>query len=140
VQSLLRLTGGIDLTRYPLDGPLPDLNPTNAAKGRQKLLVDLARRGNLSIRQVARYFAAAGGHRIIVGTPEQVADAMEEWFLAEGADGYNVMFPYFPGPVRDFVEQVVPVLQRHGFFRFEYEFPTLRENLGVSPIGRRAAV
>jgi N-acetyl-S-(2-succino)cysteine monooxygenase len=132
VSAIQRLTGGIDLTRYPLDGPLPELRDTNTAKGRQKLLVDLARREGYSIRQVARYFAAAGGHRVVVGTAEEVADLIETWFRAGAADGFNVMFPYFPGPVVDFVEQVVPLLQRRGIFREDYESTTLRGNLGLA--------
>ena len=67
----------------------------------------------------------------MVGTPEQIADRMEQWFRNEGADGFNLMPPSLPGGIDDFVEQVVPVLQRRGLFRTEYEHRTLRGHLGL---------
>ena len=67
----------------------------------------------------------------MVGTPEQIADEMERWFLNEGADGFNLMPPALPGSIEDFVEQVIPVLQKRGLFRQEYETSTLREHLGL---------
>jgi alkanesulfonate monooxygenase len=60
-----------------------------------------------------------------------VADQMEEWFTTQGCDGFNVMFPYLPGGLDDFVDKVIPELQRRGLFRREYEGSTLRENLGL---------
>ena len=69
LEALARLSGGLDLRQFPLDGPLPDLPPTNSAKARQQLLVDLARRENLTLRQIARHASAANGHRVLVGTP-----------------------------------------------------------------------
>lgn len=131
VRGLQRLAGDVDLSLYPLDGPLPPLGVTNSALGRQKLLVDLAASGNLTLREAARYFATAGGHYVVVGTAEDVADTMEEWFLSGGADGFNVMFPYFPEPLDTFVRDVVPILQDRGLFRTDYEYATLRENLGL---------
>jgi alkanesulfonate monooxygenase len=68
---------------------------------------------------------------MILGTPEQVADQLEDWFINEAADGFNVMPPYLPGGLNDFVEMVIPVLQKRGLFRTEYEGHTLRENLGL---------
>jgi alkanesulfonate monooxygenase SsuD/methylene tetrahydromethanopterin reductase-like flavin-dependent oxidoreductase (luciferase family) len=68
----------------------------------------------------------------VCGTATQVADKLQEWFEAGGADGFNVMPPYLPGALDDFVEHVVPELQRRGVFRTEYEGSTLRENLGAS--------
>ncbi len=67
----------------------------------------------------------------MVGTAAMIADEMEEWLLTEGSDGFNVMFPYLPGGLDDFVDRVVPELQRRGLFRREYEGATLRENLGL---------
>ncbi len=67
----------------------------------------------------------------MVGTPATIADQMEEWLLTEGCDGFNVMFPYLPAGLDDFVDSVVPELQRRGIFRREYEGATLRENLGL---------
>ena len=141
LHSLSRLTGDLDITKYPLDGPLPELPPSNAALGRQKLLMDMARRENMTIRQVARCLAqAAGGHKYIVGSPRTVADMMQEWFEADGADGFNLLMPHYPTPLADFVDMVVPELRRRGIFRTEYEGPTFRDILGVpTPRSRYAA-
>ena len=67
----------------------------------------------------------------MIGTPATIADQMEEWLETDGCDGFNVMFPYLPGGLDDFVDRVVPELQRRGLFRREYEGVTLRENLGL---------
>jgi FMN-dependent oxidoreductase (nitrilotriacetate monooxygenase family) len=129
--TLFRLTGGIDLRQYPLDGPLPPLPQSNSAHGRQKMLVELAAREKLSIRQLARLYATANGHQIFVGTPRAMADLLEEWLREESADGFMLLQPYFPTPLQNFVNLVVPELQRRGIFRHEYEGTTLRENLGL---------
>jgi hypothetical protein len=77
---------------------------------------------------------------LAVGTPAQIADVMEEWVEAHAADGFNITPTHLPGGLLDFVEMVVPELQRRGIFRTEYEGPTLRQNLGVSmPTSRFAA-
>jgi FMN-dependent oxidoreductase (nitrilotriacetate monooxygenase family) len=131
LRSITRLMGGLDITKYPIDGPLPELPPSNAAKARQKIMIDMARNENLSIRQLAHRFARATGHQILVGTPKYMADVMEEWFMQRGADGFTVLQPYYPQPLEDFVELVIPELQRRGLFRTEYTGRTLRENLGV---------
>lgn len=125
------MIGGFDLSQYPLDGPLPDLPETNGGKSRQKLLTDLARRENLTIRQLYQAIAGARGHRQILGTPEQIADQLEEWFVNDAADGFNIMPPYLPGGLDEFVDLVIPELQRRGLFRTEYEGNTLREHLGL---------
>ncbi|HVY17612.1 MAG TPA: LLM class flavin-dependent oxidoreductase [Rhodopila sp.] len=129
--ALARLCGDLDIYQYDPDGPLPPLPPSNAAKARQALIVELAKDNNLTIRQVARYLGTTQGHRLLVGSPKTVADSLEEWLLAGAADGFNLLFPYFPAPLNDFVDLVVPELQRRGIFRTEYEGRTLRENLGV---------
>ena len=131
LRSIVRLMGGLDITKYPIDGPLPELPPSNAAKARQKIMIDMARNENLSIRQLAHRFARATGHQILVGTPKYMADVMEEWFMQRGADGFTVLQPYYPEPLQDFVDLVIPELQKRGLFRTEYTGPTLRENLGV---------
>lgn len=125
------MTGGIDLSAYPLDGPVPDVPETNASKSRQRLLLDLARRENLTIRELYLRIAGARGHNQIVGTPSQIADEMEHWFTSEAADGFNVMPPHLPAGLCDFVDLVLPELRRRGLFRSEYEGRTLRENLGL---------
>src|SRR5581483_11219598 len=87
---------------------------------------------NLTIRQLYQRVAGARGHRTIWGTPVQIADQLEEWFVNDAADGFNIMPPYLPGGLDDFVDLVVPELRRRGLFRTEYEGRTLRENLGLA--------
>ncbi|SOE71566.1 FMN-dependent oxidoreductase, nitrilotriacetate monooxygenase family [Burkholderia sp. OK233] len=125
------LTGGFDLSDYPLDGPIPELPETNASKSRQVLTIDLARRENLTIRQLYLRVAGARGHWQLVGTPAQIVDQLEERFVNYAADGFNVMPPVLPDGLTDFVELVLPELRRRGLFREDYEGRTLRENLGL---------
>jgi FMN-dependent oxidoreductase (nitrilotriacetate monooxygenase family) len=133
------LTGGFDLSGYPLDGPIPELPETNASKSRQLLTLELARRENLTIRQLYLRVAGARGHWQLVGTPAQIVDQLEERFVKGGADGYNVMPPVLPAGLDDFVELVIPELRRRGLFRSEYEGRTLRDNLGLRrPVNRHA--
>jgi alkanesulfonate monooxygenase len=122
---------GIDFSKYPIDGPFPILPPIEGALSRQKLLNDLAQRENLSIRQVYQRAASARGHFSIYGTPQTIADQLEEWFTGGAADGFNIMPPILPSGLTEFVDQIVPELQRRGLFRNEYEGSTLRENLGL---------
>lgn len=140
LNMLAGLSGGLDLSQYDIDGPLPELPETNAGKSRQSLLLDLARRENLTVRQLYLRIAGARGHWQVVGTPEHIADQLEERFEARGADGFNVMAPIMPGGLKDFIDLVVPELRRRGLFRTEYEGATLRENLGLArPANRFAA-
>ena len=88
------------------------------------------RGAGLTVRELARKVGGYGGLQM-VGTPAQVADRMEEWLETRACDGFNVMFPYLPGGLDDFVDRVVPELQRRGLFRTEYAGRTLRENLGL---------
>ncbi|MDQ1653939.1 MAG: N-acetyl-S-(2-succino)cysteine monooxygenase, partial [Cryptosporangiaceae bacterium] len=126
---------GLDLFDRDLDGPLPDRLPVeddiNGNKSRFTLVVELARRENLTIRQLLVRLAGGRGHRVIAGTPEYVADQLEEWFTGGAADGFNVMPPYLPGGLDDFVDQVVPILQDRKLFRTEYTGTTLREHYGL---------
>ena len=130
--ALLQGLIGTDLSAYPLDGPLPDLPETNDNKSRQALLIDIARKHNFTIRELYQWIAGARGHWTIIGTPVQIADQLESWFVNDAADGFNIMPPYLPGGLDDFVDLVIPELQRRGLFRTEYEGTTLRENLGLS--------
>jgi FMN-dependent oxidoreductase (nitrilotriacetate monooxygenase family) len=129
--QLSSLSGGFDLSGYPLDGPLPDLPETNNTKSRQALMFEIARKRKLSIRQLYLWIAGARGHWQLVGTPTQIADELESWFNNEAADGFNVMPPVLPTGLEDFVTLVVPELQRRGLFRTAYDGRTLRENLGL---------
>jgi FMN-dependent oxidoreductase (nitrilotriacetate monooxygenase family) len=122
---------GVDLSGYSLDDKAPPLpSDTELNKSRLKLVSDLAARG-LTLRELYLSLATARGHRTAVGTPEQIADALVEWFDNGAADGFNIMPPVLPTGLTDFVDQVVPILQKRGIFRTEYEGPTLRENLGL---------
>jgi FMN-dependent oxidoreductase (nitrilotriacetate monooxygenase family) len=120
-----------DLGRYPIDGPLPELPPSEGMQSRQALVIEQSRRDNLSIRQLARHFAGARGHWRIVGTAAQVADELQARFEGGAADGFNVMPSYFPGELDAFATLVVPELQRRGLFRRDYEGRTLRDHLGL---------
>ena len=120
-----------DLSGYPIDGLLPDMPVNEVVSTRRELFVEIARRENLTIRDLYRRIAGARGHMEIIGTPEEVVDMMEQW-VGEGAcDGFNVMPPVFPGSLHDFIDLVVPELQRRGLYRTEYDGTTLRDNLGL---------
>ena len=122
---------GHDVSGFDLDGPLPEIPESNASKSGREKLVDLARRENLTVRQLAQYVGGAFGSLEMIGTPATIADQMAEWLANDACDGFNVMFPYLPEGLDDFVDRVVPELQRRGLFRREYEGRTLRENLGL---------
>lgn len=132
ISLLSGISGGIDLSAYPVDGPLPELPPTEGPQSRQRLLLDLARRDGLTIRQLYLRIAGARGHQQVVGTPTLIADQLQQWFEEGGADGFNIMSPWFPGGLDDFIEHVLPELRRRGLFRTEYEGRTLREHLGLA--------
>ncbi|MGE6632016.1 LLM class flavin-dependent oxidoreductase [Bacillus sp. NPDC077027] len=125
--------GGIDLSQYPLDGPLPDIDPStsNAVKSRFELVLNMARKDNLTIRQLYQSVAGSRGHNIFIGTPTQLADVMEQWLKEEASDGFNVMPPLLPEGLDLFVDRVVPILQERGLFKTDYTGQTLRENLGL---------
>jgi alkanesulfonate monooxygenase SsuD/methylene tetrahydromethanopterin reductase-like flavin-dependent oxidoreductase (luciferase family) len=126
------LTGGtLDLRGYDLDGPLPPAPPTEGMKSRQALIRQIADENNFTIRQLYQHVASARGHFTIVGTPETIVDTMQEWHENEAADGFNILPPWLPTGLNDFVDLVIPELQRRGLFRTEYEGTTLRENLGL---------
>lgn len=131
LQLLSNMSGGLDLSQYPVDGPVPDLPETNGGKSRQRLLLDLARRDNLTIRDLYLRIAGARGHQQVIGTPQSIADQLQQWYEEEAADGFNIMSPWLPGGLNEFVQSVVPELQRRGLFRTEYTGRTLREHLGL---------
>ncbi|KRW93166.1 LLM class flavin-dependent oxidoreductase [Paracoccus sp. MKU1] len=126
------LTGGtLDLSGADLDGPLPPLDPTEGMKSRQALIRQIADENGFTIRQLYQWIASARGHFTVVGSAEQIADTLQEWFENEGADGFNILPPWLPTGLSDFVDLVIPELQRRGLFRTAYEGHTLRENLGL---------
>ena len=126
----LSIALGHDASGFDLDGLLPDIPESNASKSGRERVVARARRDNLTVRQLAQIAGSYGG-LAMVGTPRTIADQMEEWLDTRACDGFNVMFPWVPGGLDDFVDRVVPELQRRGLFRREYEGRTLRGNLGL---------
>ncbi|CUX72246.1 MULTISPECIES: LLM class flavin-dependent oxidoreductase [Agrobacterium] len=131
--SLLEGLAGrtIKLSDFPLDGPLPELPPTSFQKSRQAVVLEVARRENLTIRQLYLRLAGSRGHLTVIGTAQDVADQMQAWFEDRGADGFNVMPATIPGGLDDFAELVIPELQRRKLFRVDYQGETLRDHLGL---------
>ncbi len=128
----LSIALGSDASGFDLDKPLPENIPdTNASKSGRERVLQMAARENLTVGQLAQRFGAQYGGLSMMGTPSQIADQMQEWLEQRGCDGFNIMFPYLPEGLDDFVDQVVPELQRRGIHRREYEGRTLRENLGL---------
>jgi alkanesulfonate monooxygenase len=121
---------GVDASGFDLDAPLPEIPQTNASQSGRDALVALARRDNLTVRQLAQMVGGYGGLQM-VGTAGEIADTMQEWLETDASDGFNIMFPTVPEGLDDFVELVMPELQRRGIFRREYEGTTLRDHLGL---------
>ncbi len=126
----LSIALGHDASRFDPEGPLPPIPESNSSKSGRERIVELAQREKLTVRQLAQRVGGYGG-LAFVGTPATIANQMEEWLFTEACDGFNVMFPYLPAGLDDFVDRVLPELQRRGLFRREYEGGTLRENLGL---------
>ncbi len=120
-----------DLSGYDLDDPVPDLlSDTNSVKSEHAKLARQLEGRTITIRELINQ-RSASGHHVIVGTPQSIADEMEDWFVNRGCDGWNILPPFFPGPVEEVFELLVPELQRRGLFHTDYEGRTLRENLGL---------
>src|SRR5690348_12383069 len=127
----LSIALGHDAAKFDPDRPLPnDIPESNASKSGRERAIALGRRENLTVRQLAQRLGGYSG-LAMVGTAQTIADEMEEWLETEASDGFTVMFPYLPGGLDDFVDRVVPELQRRGLFRRDYEGATLREHLGL---------
>jgi FMN-dependent oxidoreductase (nitrilotriacetate monooxygenase family) len=128
--------GGHDFSHLPLDRPLvpedfPEPSSVEAARSRTEVILGLVRRENPTLRQLLGMLAGARGHFTFAGTPEQVADLIEDWFTDGAADGFNIMPPLLPSMLDVFSTEVVPLLQRRGLFRTAYEGKTLREHYGL---------
>jgi FMN-dependent oxidoreductase (nitrilotriacetate monooxygenase family) len=122
---------GHDVSRFDPDAPLPEIPESNQSKTQRALVLAAAREENLTVRQLANRVGGYPGLSM-VGTARTIADQMEEWLRSGASDGFNVMFPYLPGGLDDFVNRVVPELQRRGIYRKAYEGRTLREHLGLA--------
>jgi FMN-dependent oxidoreductase (nitrilotriacetate monooxygenase family) len=128
--------GGHDFSHLPLDKPLspedfPDPRSVEAARSRTEVIVGLVRRERPTLRQLLGRLAGARGHFTFAGTPEQIADLMEDWLKDGAADGFNVMPPVLPAMLDAFISEVIPLLQRRGLFRTAYEGETLRAHYGL---------
>jgi alkanesulfonate monooxygenase len=126
----LSIALGTDASGFDPDGPLPEIPETNASQSGRERVVNYAKRNNLTVRQLAQHVGSYGG-LAMMGTPAMIADQMEEWLTTNASDGFNMLFPYLPQGLDEFVNLVIPELQRRGIFRTEYEGTTLRENLGL---------
>ncbi|TWD80770.1 FMN-dependent oxidoreductase (nitrilotriacetate monooxygenase family) [Kribbella amoyensis] len=124
-----------------LPAELPDEDEIEGAKSRYTLIVSLAHREKLTVRELIGRLGGGRGHRTFSGTPEQVADAIQDWFDQGAADGFNIMPAVLPSGLVAFAEHVVPLLQERGLFRREYEGTTLREHYGLArPVGRTSSL
>src|ERR1700724_449258 len=128
--------GGYDFSHLPLDRPLatedfPDPGSVEAARSRTEVILNLVRREETTLRQLLAYLAGARGHFTTAGTPEQIADLIEDWFTDGAADGFNIMPPLLPVQLDVFSAEVIPILQRRGLFRTQYSGATLREHYGL---------
>ena len=121
----------VDLMGSDVEKPFPALDIAKLTQSRAVGIVEDARRDGLNIRQVYERLVVSKGHRQIVGTASDIADNLQEWFEAGACDGYNVMPPMMPNGLDDFVELVVPELQRRGLFRTAYRGRTLRDHLDL---------
>ncbi len=129
--------GGHDFSHLPLDKPLvpedfPDPGTVQAARSRTEVIVGLVKQEKFTLRQLLAYLAGARGHFTTAGTPEQIADLIEDWFTDGAADGFNLMPPLLPSMLDVFVAEVIPLLQRRGLFRTAYTGRTLREHFGLA--------
>jgi FMN-dependent oxidoreductase (nitrilotriacetate monooxygenase family) len=128
--------GGHDFSHLPLDRPLsaadfPDPGSVEAARSRTEVILNLVKRDKPTLRQLLGYLAGARGHFVTAGTPEQMADLIEDWFYDGAADGFNIMPPLLPAQLDTFSAQVIPILQRRGLFRTEYAGTMLRDHYGL---------
>jgi N-acetyl-S-(2-succino)cysteine monooxygenase len=134
--------GGADLSGLSIDEPIPDrLIPekTRTSMSRLKTVGGVARQEKLSIRELYERYAGSRGSYSVVGTPDYIADQMEEWLATHAADGFIIQASYLPGGFDDFVKLVIPELQRRGLFRTSYAGQTLRHHLGLQrPENRNA--
>jgi N-acetyl-S-(2-succino)cysteine monooxygenase len=122
---------GYDVSGYPLDGPVPPPPAALNSRTFPAVLYEMAKRENMTLRDLYNLTAAARGHWVVCGTPGGIADTLEEWFVEGAADGFNILPAWFPGGFSDFTDRVVPELQRRGLFRRDYEGTTLRDHFGL---------
>ena len=130
---------GYDVSGHPLDGPVPPPPPFQGSQTFTSVLYEMAKRENMTLRDLYNLTAAARGHWVICGTAQRIADTFEQWFVERAADGFNILPAHFPGGFADFVDLVVPELQRRGLFRRDYQGSTLRDHFGLPRVPAPAA-
>jgi FMN-dependent oxidoreductase (nitrilotriacetate monooxygenase family) len=126
----LSIALGTDAAKFDPNGPLPEIPETNASKSGRDRAIDLAKREGLTVKQLAQRLGGYGGLAFL-GTPKMIADQMEEWLETRDSDGFTIQIPFLPEGLDDFVDRIVPELQRRDIYRRDYEGKTLRENLGL---------
>jgi FMN-dependent oxidoreductase (nitrilotriacetate monooxygenase family) len=129
--SMLANRLGQDMSGYDLDAPVPDLPLPDTSHGFARTMLAKAERENMTLRDLYNLTAAARGHWVLCGTAASIADTLEQWFVEHAADGFNILPAYFPGAFDEFVDQVVPILQKRGLFRRDYTGTTLRDHFGL---------
>jgi FMN-dependent oxidoreductase (nitrilotriacetate monooxygenase family) len=137
--AMVMLSGrmGQDMSKYALDAPVPDLPLPDSSHGFARAMLAKARREGMTLRDLYNLTGAARGHWVIAGSPTTIADTLQEWFEGGACDGFNILPPFFPGAIDDFVDLVVPELQRRGLYRRDYAGRMLRDHLGLArPAGR----
>ncbi|MFF8483348.1 LLM class flavin-dependent oxidoreductase [Streptomyces antibioticus] len=141
LERLLNLPPGTLELDAPLPADLPSEDAVEGAKSRYTLVVELARRDRLTVRQLIGRLGGGRGHLTFAGTPEQVADAIETWFTQGAADGFNIMPAVLPSGLDAFADHVVPILRARGLLRTEYPGrQTLRERYGLPrPVNQHTA-
>jgi FMN-dependent oxidoreductase (nitrilotriacetate monooxygenase family) len=122
---------GQDMSGYDLDGPIPELPLADTSHAFSRVLLSKARRDKMTLRDLYNLNAAARGHWVLCGGPATIADTLQEWFEGGAADGFIVMPPFFPQGFEDFIDLVVPILQKRSLFRHDYAGDTLRDHLGL---------
>lgn len=129
---------GVDLTDADVDKPLPEMDIAKLPQSRSVSIYQQSKRENMTVRETYEKLVVSKGHRQLIGTPSDIADSLQEWFENDCADGFNIMPPFTPGGLTDFVDHVVPELQRRNLFRTHYEGSMLRDHLGLPYPAARA--
>jgi FMN-dependent oxidoreductase (nitrilotriacetate monooxygenase family) len=124
-----------DSSAFELDKPLPDFvlarPKLEGAQSRADLIIELAQRENLTVREILSRLGGGRGHFTFIGTPDQVVDTIVAWFEGGAADGFNIMAAALPSGLETFIDHVLPILRRKGLFREDYTGATLREHYGL---------
>lgn len=132
--QLRDIFGGYDLSGFDLDGPLPEIPATQGNQSRREVYIEMARKDNLTIRQLFTQTAGTRGYVRLFGPPEMIADELERWFVSGAADGSNIMPSMLPRDLESFVAEVVPILQKRGLMHAAYRGETLRDHIGLARI------